>query len=279
MSHPWSQYFFVNNPVFHQIANLARRFAGNGNWPTLEDYNALLNETQPRLKSMNEAPLRFVNQGNKNSDPYESYEARIYLRGEIQTRHHNWHDFFQVLIWCIFSSTKRLINQRHYLALAERINEKHSNQRSDTENTLTLFDECGAIIVSSNPLLLDSVKAFDWTTLFLENRNKFDKEIKCFTFGHALYEKFLTPYIGMTAHAICLQVEETFFLLDQEQQFKFVDNLACRFLENKTSLTPAILNPFPLLGVPGWDERNEAPEFYLNKNYFRERRKSSQDSR
>lgn len=279
MSHQWSQDFFVDNPVYCQIASLAKCLAEPNEWPGLDQYNSLLSNQQPLLKSMNDAVLRFVEQDEKTSDPFESYEARIYLRGEIQTRCHNWHDYFQVLIWCAFSKTKRLINKRHYLALAQRINMKAVKQRSSIENMLTLFDECGAIIVSSNPALLENITEFEWTTLFMDNRDKFETEIKCFTFGHALYEKFLSPYIGMTAHAICLPVDESFFLLNESQQLEQVDDLACRYLEKNKDLSPALLNPFPILGVPGWDGRNEDPDFYQNKDYFRPKRRASLDSR
>jgi len=274
MDDHWSPDFYVENRLFSQVSILASHFSDSRDWPTLSDFNQLMLETQGHLKSLHGAALKFVDQGDKTSNPDESYEARIYLKGEIQTRSRNWHDFFQVLIWCTYSKSKRLINKMHYLALANRVSSQDANRRSDIENTLTLFDECGAIIVSCNPRLLELIKKFEWSELFLHQRSLFESEIKCFIFGHALFEKCLTPYIGMTAHSLCLAVEASFFSLGDEEQKKQVDELACRFFNEQDNLTPRILDPFPVLGLPGWDRRNNAPEFYQNKEYFRDKRRS-----
>ena len=274
MDDQWSLDFYVENILFSQLSILVDQFAGSKDWPPLSDYNQLMCSTQGNLKSSYGAALKFVDQGDKTSNPDESYEARIYLKGEIQTRSRNWHDFFQVMIWCTYSKTKRLINKLHYLALAGRVRSEDASRRSDTENTLTLFDECGAIIVSSNPALLELIREFEWTELFLHRRDLFESEIKCFIFGHALFEKCLAPYLGMTAHSLCLVVDDSFFSLDEEEQKKQVDQLAYDFFKEQDQLTPRSLDPLPVLGVPGWDSRNNNPCFYQNKDYFREKRRS-----
>jgi hypothetical protein len=275
MDDQWSSDFYVGNILFSQLSTLASHFSDTKDWPTLSDFNQLMHGTQGNLESLYGASLKFVDQGEKTSNPDESYEARIYLKGEIQTRSRNWHDFFQVLIWCTYSQTKRLINKMHYLALAERASNKKSSRRSNIENTLTLFDECGAVVVSSNPELLELIKEFKWSELFLHRRDCFESEIKCFIFGHALYEKCLTPYIGMTAHSLCLTVDKSFFPLNDKEQKKQVDDLASGFFNEHDHLTPRVLDPLPVLGIPGWDSRNNDPDFYLNKEYFREKRRLS----
>ena len=272
MSDDWSQDFYVDNVLFRQIAPFARLLSYNNDWPDMSDFNQMLSDVHGQVRSSNGALLRFVEQGDKTSDPEKSYEARICLKGEIQTRSNNWHDYFQVLIWCTFSKTKQLINLLHYEAFTERVNKQLKN-RSSIENTLTLFDECGVVIVSSKPELLQLINDYDWTALFISHREAFNRDIKCFTFGHALYEKYLSPYIGMTAHSICLTVDPEFFKLDDEQQLNKIDELAYDFFTKTKTLTPAAtLTPFPVLGIPGWDSRNNDPEFYQNKNYFREKR-------
>ena len=272
MSDDWSQDFYIDNALFRQIAPFATLLSYNNDWPKLSHFNQILINTHGQVRLSSGALLKFVEQGDKTSDPEKSYEARICLKGEIQTRSNNWHDYFQVLIWCAFNKTKQLINRLHYEAFNARVKKQLMN-RSTVENTLTLFDECGVIIVSSRPELLQLISDYDWSTLFISNREAFDRDIKCFTFGHALYEKYLTPYIGMTAHGICLTVDPDFFSLDDEQQRNKIDDLACDFLTKAKSLTPATtLSPFPVLGIPGWDSRNNDPKFYQNKNYFREKR-------
>ncbi len=274
MGDTWSPLFYQSSALFNDIVSTAELFSRHCDWPTLEDYNRIFNSLHGAMTSLSGQSLVFVPQGGKPQTLQEYYEVRIYLSGEIQTRINNWHDFFQVIIWCNYNNTKSIINKMHYQALSDRYYvDGHNSKRSATENSLTLFDECGAIIVSSNPALLQQVKDFDWQGLFLTNRDCFDRNIKCFIFGHALYEKCLNPYLGMTAHCICLLVEADFFSLQLAQQKKVVDQLSCEYFKQHGELSPRELNPFPLLGVPGWDVRNTDPVFYQNKDYFRSARK------
>ena len=40
--------------------------------------------------------------------------------------------------------------------------------------------------------------------------------------------------------------------------------------------TPADLAPLPILGIPGWWQDNDLPEFYQNERYFRRERRRQQ---
>jgi len=276
MGDNWSPLFYQQSILFKDLVSPASHFSDYRQWPTLKDYNNLLSSLLGNIQSLSGKPLSFVSQGQKPTLLQDYYEARIYLSGKIQTRIQNWHDFFQVMIWCQYSQTKSMINKMHYSALSSRLSShEEKGKRSDVENSLTLFDECGAIIVSSNPALLQQIKDFDWPGLFIHHRDCFNQSIKCFIFGHALYEKCLNPYIGMTAHCICLTVDQNFFSLQPEQQTKALDKLAVDYFSANNNIAPSQLDPFPLLGVPGWDERNADPAFYDNKDYFRTSRRRS----
>ena len=96
-----------------------------------------------------------------------------------------------------------------------------------------------------------------------------NQKIKCFIFGHALFEKFLNPYIGMTAHCICLDVEDNFFDWPLRTQQQTIDSLACAHFRQHRQISPRELQPYPLLGTPGWDSRNNDPAYYQNVEYFR----------
>jgi hypothetical protein len=89
-------------------------------------------------------------------------------------------------------------------------------------------------------------------------------------FGHGLYEKALSPFIGLTGHAILFPVEESFFALPFEAQIEQLDS----YFEGvfSTIATPRDLCPLPLLGVPGWANENEDPAYYDNEAYFRQGR-------
>jgi hypothetical protein len=266
MADRWQADFFLKNILFKQISSVATRFKDFAHWPDLNDYNTLLSSKTGDICSLSGATLGFVAQAEKPHQLQDSYEARIYLKGEIQTRLQNWHDFFQVMVWSIYPGTKQLINELHYKALSNRV---FADKRTTVENSLTLFDECGAIIVSSDNKLLKLLDNFEWNELFLTHRDAFNRHIKCFIFGHALFEKCLNPYIGMTAHCILLDVEENFFSLPLRVQQQTIDSLACSHFRQHRQISPRELHPYPILGTPGWDRLNDDPAYYQNVEYFR----------
>ncbi len=244
-------------------------------WPSLDDYQRIADRYRAPIQSQNNKTIRFVPQGTSPNKFEQHYEPRIYLKGEVQTRLENWHDFFQVLVWSVFPKTKVALNARHYHAALERHNTPDAEQnRSPIENLITLFDECGAIIVSSNPQLLALIREHAWQQLFWQQRDQVTTQLKCIIFGHALYEKALSPYIGMTAHCLMLTVEETTLALPCEKLTAYCDeHIAQQFCPTDNRLnSPKDLSPFPLLGMPGWHPDNKNQGFYDNQRYFRPKR-------
>jgi len=265
----WSPYFYKQSPIFDPISLSAKTFNLFSEWPELSNYNQLLHKKYGKIESLTGSELKFIHQKGKPETINDEYEVSIYKTGEIQTRLHNWHDFFQVMVWSTFPITKKLINKLHATALINRKSSLTSKQRSLVENSLTLFDECGAIILCSNKHLINLIKEFSWKELFVTHRSAFENEIKCVVFGHAMFEKSLDPYLGMTTHSILLTVDHDFFNLNTQMQYKHIDKLAACYFSEVSEINKRILHPFPVLGVPGWDKRNETPEYYDNKEYFR----------
>jgi hypothetical protein len=215
-----------------------------------------------------------VPQSPKPKEFEEYYAPRIYLTGELQTRQENWHDYFQVITWRLFPVSKAVINERHYYAAKDRFQEGgERGKRSPLENYLSLFDECGAVIVYSDPVFADMVRQFEWKDLFWKNRFAFDLSIACFTFGHAMYEKYFNSYIGMTANCILLQEDAGFFDLNLENQIQIIDKDLARHLSDTSVYSePKHLHPLPVLGIPGWHSGNNQETFYNNTAYFRPKR-------
>jgi len=257
--------------LFKPLIKTSKYFAEFNAWPTLADYQCYFEETGSPITSAANHPIRFVAQDVKPRCFQEGYEPRIYHRGEVQTRHESWHDFFQVLIWRTFPKTKVTLNHQHYMAGKARLEtEPKQPNRSPLENALTLFDECGAIIVSSDDYLLDLIRQSKWKKLFWDLRIDLQDKLHCFIFGHALYEKALKPYIGMTAHATLLNVDNLFHAKPLHEQMSEVDALiASLFSDHDRMRSPRDLNPFPVLGMPGWIQDNDKEAFYDNRNYFR----------
>ena len=271
----WNAEILSSSELFHSLrAYIPFMRHHKDNWPSLLDYQNLLQSHTQQLCSAGGARIQFVAQGGKPTCFEQQYEPRIYLHGEIQTRLQNWHDFFQVLIWCTFSKTKIALNKLHFQQSNERQNNKCThNNRGPLENAVTLFDECGAVVASSNKALLDDIVTHQWKNLFWQRRIQLRNQLKCFVFGHAMYEKALSPYIGMTSPAVLVLVDDDFLLASQATQLAELDNIiSAKFDSLEQIQSPKELFPFPVLGMPAWYHANRFESFYDNTHYFRPKR-------
>ena len=275
----WHGDFTAQSAIFGPLRELVTELsAGNRvSWPRLDDYQRLLEQTTGGLRSRNNAVIHFVDQQRRMPGFENGYEPRIYLHGEVQTRRQNWHDLFQLFIWCQFPQTKIQLNALHYHAALERLSARRARlNRSPLENAITLFDECGVIIASSNSLLLQLIRDMQWWELFWLNRDGLAGQLHCIVFGHALYEKAMKPYPGLTANALLVETDPAFHQLGTRQQWHWLDSHVCNtFASAADSLTPRYLYPFPILGMPGWDRDNRYPDYYANRDYFRSSRRGS----
>jgi len=267
---PWTPDFYTRSPLFAPIADLAAHFSTFDAWPDLADYQRLLDAHEP-IRTRHGAVLKIVPQEGRPGHFEQHYAPRIYLNGEIQTRTRNWHDFFQLLTWFIFPHTKAVINAIHIPRARQRIEAgEELGRRTPVENMLSLFDEGGAVIVASDPGLLQLIRDFRWKALFWERREALATKLDCITFGHAMYEKAMSPYLGMTANAILLDADDDYFSLDRQGRLAWVDRkLAAIFEQGERYQTPRDLQPFPILGMPGWDPANGEEGYYDNTDYFR----------
>lgn len=281
LNQKWDANFVSFSPVFSPLRFWAEKFSHfKDGWPGLADYQTLLSALPQPILTLNGQVLKIVEQDGKPGHFSEHYAPRIYLSGEIQTRTENWHDFFQFITWFMFPKTKATINAIHIPAAQSRIEEQTDlGRRSSIENMLSLFDEGGAVILSSDNSLLQLIRDFKWKELFWQRRDDVNSKLKLVTFGHALYEKGLSPYVGMTANCILFHVDEKLLQQTNQQQLDWIDNeLAKLFLAGEPYKKPKDLAPFPLLGLPGWDEDNEMESYYDNVNYFRPGRSNNSQS-
>ena len=272
---PWHPDFDIGSPMFEPLRPLLGAFRRFENWPGLDAYQHVLDSLEHPVCTHHGVALKVVAQDGKPDHFEQHYAPRIFLSGEIQTRTRNWHDFFQLLTWVIFPKTKAVINAIHIPSARSRIEGGgERGHRSPMENMLSLFDEGGAVLLSSDDTLLQLVRDFKWKQLFWKRRDELATKFECITFGHALYEKGLKPYLGMTANTILLKVDETYFAQPLTQRITEIDDrLAALFEKREHYVKPRDLNPFPLLGLPGWDKENEVESYYDNTDYFRTSRR------
>lgn len=269
-----------NSPLFSPLRLLLDKFSAFERWPTLLEMQSVLDGWPDRIDSGAGVPIRLVEQSGKPTHLEAHYAPRIHTHGEIQTRRDNWHDFFNFLTWPMFPKTKALINALHFEQAQARVaSGGEAGARGKVEDTLTLFDEGGAVLVASKPELLELVRGFSWKELFWQRRGDVETSFECLMFGHALYEKALVPYVGMTANCILLACEPSFHGLSWPQKWAWVDaQLVSLFGQGEILTSPRNLQPFPLLGMPGWDEANARAEYYDNTRYFRPGRRRDRAS-
>lgn len=272
MADLWNTGWLTASEMFAPLRTAGANLPEIG-WPDPAVLNALA-EDRGRIVNARGQQLRFVEQDRKAESFEAGFEARAYLRGEVQVRPVDWHDLFNALAWMTFPTAKAVINARHYASMAAG----ETGQRPPLRDALTLFDEDGVVVLSSDPALLDLVRAFRWKELFWNRRAEVREGMRFFLFGHALYQKALNPFIGMTGKAILLDAPWEFF--GRPLRFQVADadrRLALRLLDASAIGKGRDLAPLPVLGVPGWWQDNEAEAFYDNTGYFRPGRRPEPD--
>ena len=265
----WNPQFWALSPMLENLRPAAHSLEGP-DWPSLDDYNRLLQQAPHPILTRDGVPIRFVPQGPKPTQFDEEYEPRITLKGEVQTRTENWHDLFNALAWLTFPETKAVLNRQHYRATAGRSVAEGAKNRGTARDVLTLFDESGVIVACADNSLAERLIRHQWKDLFWQQRAAVRSRMRFFLFGHSLQEKALKPYIGLTGKGLILPVTEAFLALSQPEQLARLDQmLAAHFSGTGSLQSTAPLCPVPLLGVPGWWPDNEEEGFYDNSRYFR----------
>jgi hypothetical protein len=210
-------------------------------------------------------PVRFV---PAEQLPAVAYEKHIFHSGEVSTREDNWHDLFNALVWARFPRIKLALNAQH----VEQVNQGHEVNRGPVRDALTLFDECGVIVIGDQPSALQAMAMRDWRQLFCTHRAAWQSNLRVFVLGHALLEKFLEPYKAITAQVLIFQCGTEFFRLDDAAQAERVDTLLARQIAAGMRLrSTGELSPLPLMGIPGWWPDGPQDEaFYADQQVFRE---------
>jgi hypothetical protein len=238
-------------------------------WPGLSALQTVLERARVPVATESGHRLRLVPPAGRATGA--DFEAAVYGTGALAVRTHGWHDLFNVLAWATYPRTKAAINARHVTELAAQT----GAQRSRVRDALTAFDEDGVVVVSSDPELLALVRGFRWKALFWERREAFERRFRVFIVGHALAEKLLNPFVGLTAKAVLLPVDDAFADLPVAEQLARVDGLTAAVVRDPAALrSPRDLSPLPVLGIPGWWPEADAEAFYDDASYFRPGRRA-----
>ena len=236
-----------------------------------------LPQTQP-VHDYDAQTLQFVSQ---NALPEgEAYEHFIGTTGNIPTRD-NLHDLFNGSIWLTFPKTKAVLNYYHMLEIAKQ---GISERRGRVRDTITVFDENGAVLVTADPSIGEALIDFDWQASLVTPRDKWDDptqpddsaQAAVYIFGHALLEQLLRPRKPLCAHSIVIHVTQSFFTLPLAERIRFLDDKVAEYMDtllSKDDVTPRQLAPLPILGVPHFWAENAVPSFYEDSYVFRRGRR------
>ena len=149
----------------------------------------------------------------------------------------------------LFPTTKAVINARHYQSLAVA----ESGNRTAVRDALTLFDEDGIVVACADPSLVALVRAHRWRELFVDRRADVVARLACVPFGHALMEKLRDPFVGLTAKARFVAVTPAWFDAPWSERIGVLDGaLAGALHDLEDFVSPRVLAPLPVLGLPGW---------------------------
>ena len=250
-------------PIFTALKPLLGRLPRD-RFPRHDELNAL---RTPSVVSGGGAPIRFV-------PPAASaqYEVRIFENGEVQTRPGSWHDLFNALVWLAFPKTKAVLNGHHYHEIRARRGER---LRGTARDVLTLFDEGGIVVAAADPELPALLREFRWKELFWRRRAEVLRSMRFYVFGHAIYEKALEPYKGVTAKALILDAAPGLLDAPIERQLCELDTRAADYFSGTHALASTRnLSPLPILGIPGWEPANACEEYYDDPSQFRPRSKT-----
>lgn len=246
-------------PYWQDFLPLIRQLAGSV-FPACDQLNALL---PPGLNSHTGRPIHFVASDQLDD---QAYELRIYDSGRVSTRQGCWHDLFNALVWMRFPAIKSAMNACHYRAWSQQTNDG----RGPIRDALTLFDECGAIVLSRQRSLLEAIAQRHWPDVF--QRPGFHDQADVMIVGHAMLEKFLSPYKAMTAKVLLVHDDTNEPMPERSAMLKHLDQVIARgTLQQKLLNHPACLAPLPLAGIPGWWSREQqaSEAFYADSAVFR----------
>lgn len=243
--------------------------------------NPLLPKNQPMVSGMGK-PLQFISQASfdklANSTAYETHIAST---GQIPTRD-NLHDLFNAWIWFTFPQTKAMLNRYQ----AQQINaDGIASSRGRMRDAITIFDECGAVFVTSDTAIANALKNFDWQNALVNPRANWDTPFSLNTtattavyiFGHATLEQLVEPRKPICSHCKIILVEDDFFRLNITQRIAYLDNRLTVELSdwlNQEGVTPRQLSPLPILGVPHFWAENADNSFYEDTFVFRSGRQN-----
>ena len=266
MSSPLAPAALAERRLFEPIAGLLARFE---TLPDAADLDALLRTQTPAPCSGGGQPLRFVRPEKELS---AGYEEQVFHTGAVPTRADDWHDFFNALAWCVWPRAKAACNALHLREIAARKAAGLAG-RGPCRDTLTQFDECGILVVTSVTEIACLLADHQWETAFWDRRRELIACTRFLIFGHGSWDQLRQPFTGLCAKALYRVVDPGWLALPPAGQQAEADAWLAGQLAQAPDLSPRQLSPLPLLGIPGVSADSECRSHYRDTRQFRPKRR------
>lgn len=245
------------------LPGFVERLQRLSSWPRPAEYDDLVVRAEaPRFVAYDAAAVRAAG----------GYEAHVARYRQVPTREQRWHDFFNMAVWAHLPKTRWALNALHLKA--DRATADPCNGRTRVQNLAAQFDECGLIVLSSDPSVLSGLRELRFKEVLWERRAALAASTRFVMLGHGSLESLLRPHVGLTGKALFVPLTEP-PPSAPSVLYALADDHAVRAVAAWSELpaaAPSPVHPLPLLGIPRWFDRQNS-EFYDNPRYFRSRRR------
>ncbi|MGE0322020.1 MAG: DUF3025 domain-containing protein [Polyangiaceae bacterium] len=250
------------SPAYDQFCcEVLAGLSQHATFPSVESWAAEL----PRGQSP--PPVRFVEQDERAIKQAGGYDFFIRAERAVPSRPDSWHDLFNALVWLHYPQLKLGI---HQLQLEDFSLRQQPGKRTGLGDVATQLDECGVLVLSSDPSLHDDLRELRWRRLFFERRTELQQSARFLVVGHALLHALIEPYIGLMGRALLIEAPPD-ALATAFSARSFVDQWAPEALPQRVQCTRD-LYPLPLLGIPDYVPNDSAAFYDDLPEYFRARR-------
>lgn len=248
-----------SHPIFDPLRAALEELVPQDGWPSLERLNALAERIALRTASRH--PVRFV----APAAGAPAYETLIHGTGRVPTRECNWHDLFNALVWLAFPRSKAALNALHVAEMP-----REGGRRGPVRDLLSLLDEGGVLVAHADDAVPALVREFRWKELFWQRRADTEHGMRLAVIGHAVLEKALQPWPGVTCKALFFRVPAELLAVPMVELARELDRRAADWLLTYAAhRTPRDVPPLPIFGFPDWYLGNQNSEFYEDTRYFR----------
>jgi hypothetical protein len=224
-------------------------------WPGPEQYCELARQV-PRAADV-ELP-RFVTQAREALRRAGGYEQHVAQLNAVPTRPGAWHDFFNMVVWAHFPKLRWALNALH---VDPTVGPKDPrNGRAPAQNLAASFDESGMMVLSTSRSVLESLRALRFKSVFWQQRAELLETTRFWLVGHGALESLLARPPGLIGRALLLLVPALPPAGDSDTLRFELDARVAAVIHGWRS-TRTVLDPVPLLGIPGYAD-NDAADFY-----------------